>query len=240
MIVRVVSDVGCERIHKEKKVQRVKVLFLLYQEKEKARCGEVHQPWGMGLWAFIGEWGVVRQDVSAGLQLLSMLSLGAGPSLVIVVWCVLFRKFPELLCLQDASSNFLVLRTKAHKILGLIIHYGVQQALAKRAWKGGFCSIILRSGVWDGFILNDLNLFCFWGIEMKFSSSKLLPADYGHRVVPACGSEYGSLRRRGWNWTAQKVRAVVGVFLQKESPRTWVLCWVKDIRYLRRYGLRWQ
>ena len=53
--------------------------------------------------------------------------------LVDVVWCVLFRKFPELLCLQDASSNFLVLRTKAHKILGLIIHYGVQQALAKRA-----------------------------------------------------------------------------------------------------------
>ena len=73
---------------------------------------------------------------------------------------------------------------------------------------------------------------------MKFSSSKLLPADYGHRVVPACGSGYESLRGRGWNWTAQKVRAVVGVFLQKESPRTWVLCWVKDIRYLRRYGLR--
>ena len=155
---------------------------------------------------------------------------GAGSA----IWRTRFCKFSEPLCPQGASSNFLVLKIKSHK------RESVKLALAKRAWKGGFCSIILRSGFWDGFILNDLNLFCFWGIEMKFPSSKLLPADYGHRVVPACGSGYESLRGRGWNWTAQKVRAVVGVFLQKESPRTWVLCWVKDIRYLRRYGLRWQ
>ena len=58
---------------------------------------------------------VVQQEVSAGLQLVLMISLGAGSSLVFVVWCVLFCKFPETLCPQGASSTFLVLRTKAHK-----------------------------------------------------------------------------------------------------------------------------
>ena len=36
--------------------------------------------------------------------------------MVVVVWYVLFHKFPDPLSLQDASSNFLVLRIEAHKI----------------------------------------------------------------------------------------------------------------------------
>ena len=40
--VRVVGDAGCERIHKEKKRQS-KVL-LTFQEGDRARCGEIHQP----------------------------------------------------------------------------------------------------------------------------------------------------------------------------------------------------
>ena len=45
-----------------------------------------------------------------------MLSLGAASSrLVVVVWYVSFHEFPELLCLQGASSNFLALRIKAHE-----------------------------------------------------------------------------------------------------------------------------
>ena len=42
--IKVVGDTGYERIHKEKKVQRVKVLFLLSQGRARAGCGGVQQP----------------------------------------------------------------------------------------------------------------------------------------------------------------------------------------------------
>ena len=38
--VRVVGDMGCERIHRE--VQRIMVLFLLSQRRTRARCRDVH------------------------------------------------------------------------------------------------------------------------------------------------------------------------------------------------------
>ena len=41
--VRVVGDEGCERIHKEKKVQRVKVYFHFPKVGEGGRCGDMHQ-----------------------------------------------------------------------------------------------------------------------------------------------------------------------------------------------------
>ena len=41
--IRVIGDVGCERIQKDKKVQRVKVLFLLSQGWEGTRCGDGNQ-----------------------------------------------------------------------------------------------------------------------------------------------------------------------------------------------------
>ena len=40
--VNVISDAGFERIHKEKTVQREKVLFLVSQGRERARCGDRH------------------------------------------------------------------------------------------------------------------------------------------------------------------------------------------------------
>ena len=40
--VRVVSDPGCERIHKEKEVQRVEVL-VYFPREGKAWYGDVHQ-----------------------------------------------------------------------------------------------------------------------------------------------------------------------------------------------------
>ena len=42
-----VSDAGCERTHKEKKVQKVKFLFTL-QERRRAWCGEIRQHGGVG------------------------------------------------------------------------------------------------------------------------------------------------------------------------------------------------
>ena len=75
---------------------------------------------GKGFRLLSGNGVVVEQDVSFGLQLVLMLSLGAGfglGPLVLVVWYVLFLKFSEPLCLQGASSNFVVLRTKVHKTI---------------------------------------------------------------------------------------------------------------------------
>ena len=40
-----------------------------------------------------------------------------GPVGVLVVWCVLFLKFPEPLRLQGACGNFLVLRIKVCKTI---------------------------------------------------------------------------------------------------------------------------
>ena len=41
----------------------------------------------------------------------------SAAAVFVVVWCVLFCKFPEPLSLQGSSSNFLVLRIKAHKTI---------------------------------------------------------------------------------------------------------------------------
>ena len=40
---RVVGNIGCERIHKEKKVQKAKFLFYFPNEKERVRCRDMHQ-----------------------------------------------------------------------------------------------------------------------------------------------------------------------------------------------------
>ena len=45
LTVSVVGDGGCEKIHKENKVQRVKFYIFTFQ---RARCREMHQPWGVG------------------------------------------------------------------------------------------------------------------------------------------------------------------------------------------------
>ena len=78
--------------------------------------------------------------------------------------------------------------------------------------------------------------FWLWGVGMKFSSSgttscRLWP--YSHRclwiyvwVVKRDRVELGSL----------KGRAVARGPLWKESPRVWMICWMKNIRYLRRLG----
>ena len=42
--VRVVSDKDCERIHKEKKIQREKFLFYFPKRGKRARYGDMHQP----------------------------------------------------------------------------------------------------------------------------------------------------------------------------------------------------
>ena len=109
-IVRVVGDVGYERIHKEKDVQRVKALFSLSQGKERSRCGEVPQHRVTGrLCSRMFQLGckVFRCHLRVQGLLLSIL----------VAWGVLFHKFPEALHLQGASSNFLVLRIKDHKTI---------------------------------------------------------------------------------------------------------------------------
>ena len=99
---------------------RVKILFLLPQGRESAQCGrcapaQARRGGGFGLLA--GNEAVVKQDVSVMLQLVSILSLGAGSGPILVVCYVLFCKFPKPLSLQGASSNFLVLRIKAHKTI---------------------------------------------------------------------------------------------------------------------------
>ena len=77
--IRVVGDTGCEKIHKEKKVQRTKFLILLSQGREMARCRDMHQHQHRGARAVSG-YQVWKQplDVSVRLQLVLMLSLGAG------------------------------------------------------------------------------------------------------------------------------------------------------------------
>ena len=81
----------------------------------------------------------VQQDVSAGLQLVLMVSLGAGSSLLVaVVSYVVFCGIPEPLYLQGTSTNFLVLKIKTHKTIRIshaLPHkvYGVQPALGKTA-----------------------------------------------------------------------------------------------------------
>ena len=45
--VRVAGDAGCEWIHNEKRVQRIKFVFAL-QERRGAWCGERHQHGGVG------------------------------------------------------------------------------------------------------------------------------------------------------------------------------------------------
>ena len=57
-VVRVVSDTGCERIHKEQRANGAEskgFLVLLSQERDGAGCRDVHQrqPRRLGLWAFI-------------------------------------------------------------------------------------------------------------------------------------------------------------------------------------------
>ena len=55
--VRVVSVVGWERIHKWKKVRRVKVAFYFPKRgRERARCGDrrQQQPPRVRLWGFTG------------------------------------------------------------------------------------------------------------------------------------------------------------------------------------------
>ena len=67
---------------------------------------------------------VVEQDVSVGLvQAAACLDVIFGlrvrclRSGMSCSWHVLFHKFPEPLCLQGTSSNFLVLRIKARKTI---------------------------------------------------------------------------------------------------------------------------
>ena len=62
-----------------------------------------------------------------------------GP--VTVVWYVLFCKFPEPLHLQGASSNFLVLRIKAHKPIRVSHAMWGPDSSGKEGLKGGFCPI---------------------------------------------------------------------------------------------------
>ena len=93
-------------------MQRAK-FFYFYFSKRGDRLGVemCSSPEGLGLWAFIGNGIVVEQDVPVGLQLVWMLSLGAGS------WYVLFCKFPEHLCLQGVPSNVLVLRIETRKTI---------------------------------------------------------------------------------------------------------------------------
>ena len=115
--VSVVSDVGCERIHKEKKVERVKVLFLLSQGKERVRCRDMHQPQGVRTESFYLVMGWLQSRIfQFGGSLFGCYLWAQG--LVARVWYVLFYKFPEPLHLQGASSNLLnllALRIKVHK-----------------------------------------------------------------------------------------------------------------------------
>ena len=62
-----------------------------------------------------------------------------GPFGVLVVWCVLFLKFPEPLRLQGASGNFLVLRIKVCKTVRVVMLYGVQPS-GKEGLKRGLLS----------------------------------------------------------------------------------------------------
>ena len=96
-------------------------------------------------------------------------------------------------------------------------------------------ALSFHSPLWfeNGFILSDLAHFWFWGVGIFCSY-----VSRGCRAVPACGSRCGSSRGRGWDWTAQNVRAMAGGHLWKESSRAWTLCGMKDMRHLRRHGLK--
>ena len=50
-IVTVVGGTGCERIYKETEMQRVKFYFY-FPKRERARCGDMDQPWGVGAVSF--------------------------------------------------------------------------------------------------------------------------------------------------------------------------------------------
>ena len=51
-----VTDAGCERIHKEKKVQKVKMFFFFYFPKRGNGLGvdKCTSPEQVGLWALLG------------------------------------------------------------------------------------------------------------------------------------------------------------------------------------------
>ena len=96
---------------------------------------------------------------------------GAGSA----IWRTRFCKFSEPLCPQGASSNFLVLKIKSHKT------ESVKLALAKRAWKGGFCSI-------NTFILSE------WGKRRK----QALELGHVHLCMTVAGLREGEPGDKLW------------------------------------------
>ena len=172
-----------------------KGFILLFQERERARCREMHQHqhqhWGVGAASLLGNGVFVDQDVSVWPQLVSMLSLGAGSDCpVLVVSFVLFCKFPEPLCLQGISSNFLVLRIKAYKTIR-VSHalWGPSSSRKEslRKWLLSYYSSLwfLRwiYSSWSGPVLvlvsSDKGLF-FWNYFLCIMAIELpLPVDPG-------------------------------------------------------------
>ena len=76
-------------------------------------------------------------------QLVSMLSLGAGAVGLCGLVC-LFHKFPEPLSLQGTSSNFLVLRIKAHKTIRVSHAWGSSQFWERGPEKVAFVLLVSK------------------------------------------------------------------------------------------------
>ena len=124
--VRVAGDAGCEWIHNEKRVQRIKFVFAL-QERRGAWCGELHQPQEVGAlssyWIIVGlkkggvplcgPWAVGAS--SQGLQFVPMLSstCGCREQLVLFLLSSHFQSRG-----QTQKSKMAVMFTKVTGLLG--------------------------------------------------------------------------------------------------------------------------
>ena len=92
-----------------------KCFILLSQERARARFQDIPALRGRGCEFLSGNGVVAGQDVPVGKQ--SVIFGCRVQCSVFVAWYFLFPKFPEPLHLQGASSNFLVLRIKVHKVI---------------------------------------------------------------------------------------------------------------------------
>ena len=106
---------------------------------------------------------------------------------VIVVWYVLFYKFQEPQCLQGASSNFLVLRIRAHKTIRVshaLWHPANSGKEGLRKW--------LLSYYWASVIFQTF--FQVLWIHLQTSQMNLYPSEF-----------HDSVMMEGWGWRVAEV-----------------------------------
>ena len=106
------------------------------------KCTSTHRHQGVGALTFYLVKGPLQNRMfQLGCNLFRCYLWVQDP-VVLVVWYVLFYKFPELLSLQGASSNFLALRIKAHKTIKVSHAQGSSQLWERGPEKVAFVLLV--------------------------------------------------------------------------------------------------